>query len=93
MLCTLDYSVQCTFAWEFSKIVFFFAFVHRLVVVDEKDRVIGIISLSDILAFLVLLPSGGEEEEVDCDSDDEATSSVPVQITIGGDPDEDSMDF
>jgi len=28
--------------------------VHRLVVVDDEDRVIGIISLSDILSFLVL---------------------------------------
>lgn len=32
--------------------------VHRLVVVDEHDRVIGIISLSDILLYLVLRPSG-----------------------------------
>ncbi|XP_045119682.1 5'-AMP-activated protein kinase subunit gamma-2-like isoform X8 [Portunus trituberculatus] len=30
--------------------------VHRLVVVDEKDRVMGIISLSDILKELVLKP-------------------------------------
>ncbi|KAL9891100.1 SNF4/AMP-activated protein kinase gamma subunit isoform 3-T7 [Glossina fuscipes fuscipes] len=32
--------------------------VHRLVVVDEQRRVIGIISLSDILLYLVLRPSG-----------------------------------
>lgn len=32
--------------------------VHRLVVVDENDKVIGIISLSDILLYLVLRPSG-----------------------------------
>lgn len=32
--------------------------VHRLVVVDEHDKVIGIISLSDILLYLVLRPSG-----------------------------------
>lgn len=32
--------------------------VHRLVVVDEKEKVIGIISLSDILLYLVLRPSG-----------------------------------
>lgn len=32
--------------------------VHRLVVVDESDKVIGIISLSDILLYLVLKPSG-----------------------------------
>lgn len=42
--------------------------VHRLVVVDENDKVIGIISLSDILLYLVLRPSGegigGTEQSV-----------------------------
>jgi 5'-AMP-activated protein kinase, regulatory gamma subunit len=41
--------------------------VHRLVVVDENDKVIGIISLSDILLYLVLRPSGdglGESESL-----------------------------
>ncbi|PSN45134.1 hypothetical protein C0J52_18283 [Blattella germanica] len=32
--------------------------VHRLVVVDEEDKVIGIISLSDLLLYLVLRPCG-----------------------------------
>lgn len=32
--------------------------VHRLVVVDDNEKVIGIISLSDILLYLVLRPSG-----------------------------------
>lgn len=32
--------------------------VHRLVVVDENEKVIGIISLSDILLYLVLKPCG-----------------------------------
>ncbi|KFB35539.1 AGAP001446-PA-like protein [Anopheles sinensis] len=32
--------------------------VHRLVVVDDEKKVIGIISLSDILLYLVLRPSG-----------------------------------
>lgn len=32
--------------------------VHRLVVIDENRKVIGIISLSDILLYLVLRPSG-----------------------------------
>lgn len=32
--------------------------VHRLVVIDEHRKVIGIISLSDILLYLVLRPSG-----------------------------------
>nr|ANT47201.1 5'-AMP-activated protein kinase subunit gamma-2 [Dastarcus helophoroides] len=32
--------------------------VHRLVVVDDDDKVIGIISLSDLLLYLVLRPCG-----------------------------------
>lgn len=32
--------------------------VHRLVVVDDDDKVIGIISLSDLLMYLVLRPTG-----------------------------------
>ena len=32
--------------------------VHRLVVVDAVGRVIGVVSLSDILAELVLKPCG-----------------------------------
>jgi len=32
--------------------------VHRLVVTDEDDHVVGIVSLSDILSFLVLKPMG-----------------------------------
>ena len=35
----------------------FFYQVHRLVVVDNDDHVIGVISLSDILKELVLKPS------------------------------------
>ena len=32
--------------------------VHRLVVVDEEKKVLGVVSLSDILAYLVLRPCG-----------------------------------
>ncbi|MEQ2207999.1 hypothetical protein XENOCAPTIV_022734, partial [Xenoophorus captivus] len=32
--------------------------VHRLVVVDDKSRIVGIVSLSDILQALVLTPAG-----------------------------------
>ena len=31
--------------------------VHRLVVVDNERRVVGILSLSDILSYLVLRPA------------------------------------
>ena len=32
--------------------------VHRLVIVDNKDRVVGVMSLSDLLKVLVLHPPG-----------------------------------
>ena len=32
--------------------------VHRLVVVNEADSIVGIISLSDILQALILTPAG-----------------------------------
>lgn len=32
--------------------------VHRLVIVDEEDHVRGIISLSDLLNYLILKPMG-----------------------------------
>ena len=32
--------------------------VHRLVVVDGEQKVIGVVSLSDILSYLVLRPAG-----------------------------------
>lgn len=36
--------------------------VHRLVIVDDEDHVIGIISLSDILNHLILKPMGNDIE-------------------------------
>lgn len=38
--------------------------VHRLVIVDDDDKVAGMISLSDILAYLVLRPFGELTEKV-----------------------------
>ncbi|XP_039646905.1 5'-AMP-activated protein kinase subunit gamma-2-like, partial [Perca fluviatilis] len=39
--------------------------VHRLVVVDEESRIVGIVSLSDILQALVLTPAGlGRKESL-----------------------------
>ncbi|XP_060052821.1 5'-AMP-activated protein kinase subunit gamma-2 isoform X2 [Erinaceus europaeus] len=37
--------------------------VHRLVVVDEDDSIVGIISLSDILQALILSPAGARQKE------------------------------
>lgn len=47
--------------------------VHRLVVVDEEDHVLGVLSLSDILVYLVLRPS--DEEPL---FTDEVSSDVEV---------------
>ncbi|XP_029955366.1 5'-AMP-activated protein kinase subunit gamma-1-like isoform X3 [Salarias fasciatus] len=44
--------------------------VHRLVVVDEEARIVGIVSLSDILQALVLTPAGLGRKE-----------SLPSQLT------------
>ena len=32
--------------------------VHRLVVADDENRVVGIVSLSDILQYIILRPCG-----------------------------------
>ncbi|XP_057639017.1 5'-AMP-activated protein kinase subunit gamma-2 isoform X3 [Chionomys nivalis] len=37
--------------------------VHRLVVVNEADSIVGIISLSDILQALILTPAGTKQKE------------------------------
>lgn len=62
--------------------------VHRLVVVDENDKVIGIISLSDILLYLVLRPSGegvgGSEQSLRA-TDPILKSSKSVDAEIGMD--------
>lgn len=36
--------------------------VHRLVIVDDEEHVVGIVSLSDILTFLVLKPLGKTQQ-------------------------------
>jgi len=40
--------------------------VHRLVVVDDDNKVTGVISLSDILNFLVLRPGGDDPSQPGC---------------------------
>ena len=47
--------------------------VHRLVVVDDDDKVTGIISLSDLLFYLVLRPCGE-------DSSSNKTSSISLRV-------------
>ncbi|XP_033364213.1 serine-rich adhesin for platelets [Bombus vosnesenskii] len=64
--------------------------VHRLVVVDDDDKVIGIISLSDLLFYLVLRPCGedgssNKDSSVSLraqDSMSKAPSSVQSEASI-----------
>lgn len=62
--------------------------VHRLVVVDESEKVIGIISLSDILLYLVLRPA----EQANSNSVSGSQLSLrSLQTTIGLDDSMESM--
>lgn len=58
--------------------------VHRLVVVDENEKVIGIISLSDILLYLVLRPSGegvgGSDQSVRGKASSESNDSESTDL-------------
>ncbi|XP_023035717.1 uncharacterized protein LOC6650922 isoform X2 [Drosophila willistoni] len=59
--------------------------VHRLVVVDDQRKVIGIISLSDILLYLVLRPSGegvgGSESSLRASDPVLLRKAVEVEVT------------
>jgi len=71
--------------------------VHRLVIVDENNRVMGVVSLSDILSYLVLRPldeNGNGTEATTCDdttkevkisngNNSEATSDENKDINTG----------
>ncbi|XP_076349385.1 5'-AMP-activated protein kinase subunit gamma-1-like isoform X2 [Tachypleus tridentatus] len=64
--------------------------VHRLVMVDDDDHVVGVVSLSDILKFLVLRPAGEEYPKV-ADKEDlqeEVTHNEDPQheVTLNEDP-------
>ncbi|XP_049886324.1 uncharacterized protein LOC126380768 [Pectinophora gossypiella] len=71
--------------------------VHRLVVVDEEDKVIGIISLSDLLMYLVLRPTGEcggaslRNEHTSIEEKDEcagaAGGDLPPDEAVDPDPD------
>jgi len=60
--------------------------VHRLVVVDEENKVCGVISLSDILSFLVLRPSGEDIRtkmpQKAQENEEEATSTNTENVTL-----------
>ncbi|KAL1490411.1 hypothetical protein ABEB36_013112 [Hypothenemus hampei] len=57
--------------------------VHRLVVVDDEDKVIGIISLSDLLLYLVLRPCGEDGGSPDGISSIRAQDISKIQENIG----------
>ncbi|XP_055375253.1 uncharacterized protein MAL13P1.304 [Condylostylus longicornis] len=74
--------------------------VHRLVVVDDNQKVIGIISLSDILLYLVLRPTGegmgGSEQSLresdpilqsksSLDDDDDVSTMPATEVPTGDD--------
>ncbi|XP_043288182.1 dentin sialophosphoprotein isoform X2 [Venturia canescens] len=63
--------------------------VHRLVVVDEEDKVIGIISLSDLLFYLVLRPCGedgsNKGSSVSLRAQDSIPSKAQSEASLGED--------
>lgn len=64
--------------------------VHRLVVVDDDNKVTGVISLSDILNFLVLRPGGDDPSQPGCtDMFSKAVGTVgPWGQVVSSEPEE-----
>ncbi|XP_072235152.1 5'-AMP-activated protein kinase subunit gamma-2-like [Leuresthes tenuis] len=62
--------------------------VHRLVVVDEESRIVGIVSLSDILQALVLTPAGLRRKE-SIPSQPVALGSAEPEAACNTEPDQD----
>ncbi|XP_022237626.1 5'-AMP-activated protein kinase subunit gamma-1-like isoform X2 [Limulus polyphemus] len=63
--------------------------VHRLVMVDDDDHVVGVVSLSDILKFLVLRPAGEEYPRVVDKEDPQEEvilSKTFEEVTLNEDP-------
>ncbi|XP_065218472.1 5'-AMP-activated protein kinase subunit gamma-2 isoform X2 [Planococcus citri] len=67
--------------------------VHRLVVVDKEEKVIGIISLSDLLVFLVLRPCGDDKikngvdaESASVDKSETLTPSIVIPDEMDAPP-------
>ncbi|KAM4543524.1 5'-AMP-activated protein kinase subunit gamma-2-like isoform 3-T3 [Fundulus diaphanus] len=66
--------------------------VHRLVVVDDRSRIVGIVSLSDILQALVLTPAGlrrkesipSQPETLDSAETETATRDPGLEPEAGG---------
>jgi len=51
--------------------------VHRLVVVDHEKKVLGVVSLSDILAYLVLRPVEDDFEKAKTDAE-----TIPTEAPV-----------
>merc|ERR1712071_526746 len=58
--------------------------VHRLVVVDNEDRVIGVVSLSDILKELVLKQSRAGKKNSSSSCEAEPTGTIPEETASDG---------
>lgn len=75
--------------------------MHRLVVVNEEDKVVGIISLSDLLMYLVLRPTGecggaSLRNEQSIEEQDESAAKepqgAPEEAPADGEPARDEPD-
>jgi len=60
--------------------------VHRLVVVDDDNKVTGVISLSDILNYLVLRP-GGDDPHHDYAAEEKKAETAVTTVTPPPSPD------
>ncbi|XP_061570035.1 5'-AMP-activated protein kinase subunit gamma-2-like [Cololabis saira] len=61
--------------------------VHRLVVVDEESHIVGIVSLSDILQALVLMPAGlKRKESIPCPAPVVDSSGLETEPGTGPEP-------
>lgn len=63
--------------------------VHRLIVVDENDHVEGIVSLSDVLHYLVLSPA---ESRAKASSDDEQLEDTAESVTANKESSDSALD-
>ncbi|XP_074032736.1 SNF4/AMP-activated protein kinase gamma subunit [Leptinotarsa decemlineata] len=56
--------------------------VHRLVVVDDDDKVIGILSLSDLLLYLVMRPSDHESDSPEHHGSEDAQDTEQIEDSV-----------
>merc|ERR1712172_429032 len=67
--------------------------VHRLAIIDGEGKVCGVVSLSDILSFLVLRPSGEDKRTKSRPQSGPGQSNSEKTTTIKEDATSDSPAF